>query len=237
MIEWLLAIETSTRFGGIALFKKEKLRCAMSFSPNVPASEFLVPGVRDLLKKESINQRDISALAVSVGPGSFTGLRVGLTMAKTFAYHLSIPIYTVSSLMVLAVSAEEQGGPIAAIMDARKGEVYGAYFSVTPTFKRVSEDTVMSIDDFLDRAESSELCVIGDAVIKYREAIKKRAFNITFASDELCCPSAEFVGKLVFQNQAEITEKDGIFRIAPKYLRQSEAEINWDRKHDVAGRG
>ncbi len=228
---WLLAIETSTRYGGLALFNHEKLLQTSMFSPEKPASEYLVPNIQEMLVKECITEQDLSSVAVSIGPGSFTGLRVGLTAAKTMAWQLKIPVYTVSSLMALAASSDVVSQPVAAIMDARRKEVYGAYFYVQSALKRVTEDMVMKLDDFLGLAPVSGIHVIGDAILVYKNNLDRHHLQITFADKSLCYPSPVYVGKLVFQNMARTSSGKDIFGISPVYLRQSEAEINWDRKH------
>ncbi|MGB3976136.1 MAG: tRNA (adenosine(37)-N6)-threonylcarbamoyltransferase complex dimerization subunit type 1 TsaB [bacterium] len=235
-MSFLLAVETSTRYGGVAGFKNDKLIQVKKFAPDKPASELLIPHIRDMLDDLSMHASDISAFAVSIGPGSFTGLRVGLSAVKTLAVHLSIPVFPISTLLVLAKAAGPQCCPVAAIMDARKHEIYGAYFSTEPSFTRLSDDEVMPIEKFLTLSPSENLYLIGDAIDVYRDEIERGGLRVTYAPPDACHPSPVYVGEAALSGEIPPIAGEDIYQLMPVYLRKSEAEVNWEKKFGLQSR-
>lgn len=229
-MEWMLAVETSTRFGGVALFKGNETLQIRAFGPDRPASENLIPYMRDMLNASSVALADVSAFAVSIGPGSFTGLRVGLSAVKTLAHHLDTPVFPVPTLYALAMAAGPKSCPVAAVMDARKGEIYGAYFSTEGSVRRLCDDVVMPVETFLAQSGSENLFIIGDGIQAYRHEIGRSSIQVTFAAPEICHPSPEFTGLSVFTGGIRPVTGEDIFKLAPVYLRKSEAEVNWEKR-------
>ena len=232
----LLAVETSSRLGGVAGVEDGVFKQICRFAPDKPASEWLIPYIRDIINALSAVPKDIAAFAVSIGPGSFTGLRVGLSAVKTLASHLNVPVFPVSSLQVLAKAAGSQPFPVAAIMDARKHEVYGAYFETTPSIQRLSNDAVMSIDTFLNLSPSKSLFLIGDAIETYQEKIEKSGLQITYASPETCYPSPVHVGESALAGEIPSISYEEFNHMMPVYLRKSEAEVNWEKRFGLQSR-
>jgi tRNA threonylcarbamoyladenosine biosynthesis protein TsaB len=228
-MEWMLAVETSTRYGGVALFKGNEALQTRAVGPDKPASEYLIPYMRDMLNACSVPLADIASFAVSIGPGSFTGLRVGLSAVKTLARHLDKPVFPVPTLYALAMAAGQKSCPVAVVMDARKGEIFGAYFSTEGPVRRLCEDVVMPIEKFLAQSGSEKLFMIGDGIDAYRDEIEKSPIQVTYAASDICHPSPEFTGLSVFTGYVQPVTGDDIFKLAPVYLRKSEAEIKWEK--------
>ena len=124
----ILAFDTSSETLSIAAAQGEKILEARDFQVETRHSEHLVLRLKELMKDMRWGWKDVSCLAVSVGPGSFTGLRVGLMTAKTAAYALNKKLVGVSSLEILAWPSANFEGEIAAVLDARKGKVYACIF-------------------------------------------------------------------------------------------------------------
>jgi tRNA threonylcarbamoyladenosine biosynthesis protein TsaB len=229
-MKWTLAVETSTRYGGIALFDEETMVHIRRFHPNQPGSEHLIPAIKEILAQESLSPSELTAIAVSVGPGSFTGLRVGLTAVKTMAYHLDVPVIPVSSLEALALSAGPQINPVAAILDARKGEIYGAFFTVSDKTIRLTDDVVMKIDHFFQLIPAQSVYIIGDGIAAYRSFLEELPATFIMAQQEKWYPSPEFVGRLAIAHEARLLTGQQLFNLTPAYLRASEAEERWEKK-------
>ncbi|MBN1879890.1 tRNA (adenosine(37)-N6)-threonylcarbamoyltransferase complex dimerization subunit type 1 TsaB [bacterium] len=231
-MNWILSVETSTKFGGVALFHDGHIISGMRFQPEKPASEYLIPCISELLAGESLIPGDLDAIALSIGPGSFTGLRVGLTAVKTMAVRLRIPVFAVSSLQALSFNAGLSAQTIGAIMDARKGQIYGAYFrreeGSIPI--RLSEDTVMTIETFLSVRPDDDICIVGDGIKPYRDRIEATGISEENLMMSSIYPMPESVGYLALQGQSVRFDVDRIQLMTPVYLRRSEAEENWDRK-------
>ncbi len=231
---WLLSIETSTRSGGVALFRDGVLTRILRFEETNPASELLIPGIADILEREALGPEHLDAIAVSMGPGSFTGLRVGLTAAKTLAIRLQIPVMGVSSLHALALNAGSKQKPVGAVLDARKGQIYAAFFNTAGATTRLSDDSVMSIESFLASSPSREIFLVGDGIGPYLDRIKCCDMDVETAAKECWFPTPESVGKLALDNHAVLYSGESLHQMIPVYLRRSEAEENWDRKFGSA---
>ena len=124
----LLAVETSTRAGGVALLEGECLRGEYLLDVSATHSERLMPAIDRLLADAGWAAADLQGLAVAVGPGSFTGLRIGLSVVKGLALALGIPVAAVPTLDAMAAALPFASLPVCPVLDARKGEVYACLF-------------------------------------------------------------------------------------------------------------
>src|SRR5687768_2031739 len=132
----VLAIEASTTSGGVAILEEDLLRASVSFTTQTLYSQRLLPSVEWLLARCGLKLQDFSGVAVAVGPGSFTGLRIGLSAAKGLAYAGGMPIVGVGTMEALAVRASCLGAipmPVCVLLDARQGEVFAGLFNVRQT--------------------------------------------------------------------------------------------------------
>ena len=230
-MRWTLAIETSTRDGGIALFHNDNLEQLRRFRPDQPASEYLIPAIDEVIQAVSITPENLSAIAVSIGPGSFTGLRVGLAAAKTMGLRLDVPILAVSSLQVLAMNAGSVEHPVGAILDARKGQIYGAWFRICgPGIERLSADAVMTIEAFLAACPGEAGLLVGEGVTPYRDRIVAAGSGCVISAESHPYPLPERTGLLALRGHGMEYRKEQIHQLIPVYLRRSEAEENWERK-------
>ena len=127
----ILAIETALATGGVALVTRSRVIAERLLDVRVTYSERLLPSIEAMLADASLGFGDLSGIAVSVGPGSFTGLRIGIATAQGLALATGLPLVSVGTLEALAWSAWAPGGTVACALDARRGEVYGAVFRFT----------------------------------------------------------------------------------------------------------
>lgn len=173
-------------------------------------SETLMPYISELLKMTNVKKSELQQIVVSNGPGSYTGVRIGVTVAKTLAVALNIPIYTVSSLFVMATSFR---GVVAPVIDARRGNVYGAIYELDgDSFDTLKEPMYLSFLEFNETVKETGAVVIGNTALKQN-----------FEGDVTHVMSR--VGNVV--NYADALVEVDAHSVVPEYLRISEAEHNW----------
>lgn len=172
----------------------------------------------------------IAGVAVGVGPGLFTGLRVGVEIARTLSQVLNVPIIGVSSLDILAFSVRSTRRQIAALIDARRGEVFFARYQPVPGgVQRLTEPVVLSPDAAAAeiQATGEETLVVGNGAMLYRATFDQA--GTVAAPDAQGFPEAATLVELTLP-RFEREEHDQPERVVPFYLRKSDAEIAWDNK-------
>lgn len=226
----VLAVDTSGPSQGVALMEDE--RCLKEiFDPHPSShSETLLVSIEEALQNLGWKLPDIDLFAVSVGPGSFTGLRIGISTVKGLCRALHKPVVGVSTLLALARPKLEEGRLVVPCLDARCGEVYAAVYSGVggdPT--AISEDRAWPIEGFLQHLEavSGEKLILGDALSVYRARFSELAD--CRVEDEVARVKARDVALLgitaFHRGQGETGGQ-----LQPKYLRVSEAENRLRRK-------
>jgi tRNA threonylcarbamoyl adenosine modification protein YeaZ len=161
----LLAIDTSTDYLSIAVTDGAATLARCHTKADRRHSILLVPTIARLLKKARLKIKDMGCFAVSVGPGSFTGLRIGVTVVKGFAYALKKPIVAVPTLDCIAENAKKENGVICPVLDARKGKVYACiYRSDGKKLKRLSRYLLLPYEELLKKLKRYDKVVfLGDA--------------------------------------------------------------------------
>lgn len=192
-------------------------------------SQQLLPTIDNLVKLGGLTPEQLDGVAVAQGPGSYTGLRIGVTTAKTLAYTLQIALYGVSSLAVLAANVRDDERLIVPVMDARRGNVFaGMYQWKNGKLDNVALDKHVSLTDLL--AETTALAqpaVFVGASAKMRAQIKDTLGSQVHFTDEVSSlPRASRVAELATQ-----TAPVDVDSFVPHYLRLTEAEHNWLTTH------
>jgi tRNA threonylcarbamoyladenosine biosynthesis protein TsaB len=194
--------------------------------------EVLVPAIDELCRQAGISAADLDAVAVDIGPGLFTGLRVGLATATTIATARNIPAVGVTSLEALAHPHRRRQGQLAAVVDARRGEVYWALFEGDgQRLKQLRAPSVASPQDAAHELSNLGVLAVGDGALRYREIFE--AAGTDLAGSEVAGPGDMWPSPLAV---AEL----GMERIAgkafearalpaPLYLRQADVRIGWDQ--------
>lgn len=228
----LLAIETATPAQSVALVEDDRLPAELSYEAQGNRGGVLLPTVDRVLKKAGVAARDLDAVAVSVGPGSFTGLRVGLATAKGLALGAGARLVGVSTLEALAEGYAPADGTICALLDAYRGEVYMAVFRRNGNMlERVSPDAVLAPGAVAPALAAVEgpVHLIGNGAARYREQLEAALGGRACVRDEglRAVPSAAVVARLGIRQFAGGNKPDA--EVALIYLRRAEAEVNWEK--------
>jgi tRNA threonylcarbamoyladenosine biosynthesis protein TsaB len=233
----LLALETSGQCGSIALVTPE--RCLAEYSLNSPLthSRRLLAGMQDLLNAAGFTLEDLDGLAVSIGPGSFTGLRIGLGTIKGLAMATCLPLITIPTLDGLAAQLPFATGHICPIIDARKKEVFAAIYQrqAGGELQRTTDYLAIAPARLAERIQAPTI-FIGDGILPYQELFQdKLGSKAIFAPTALYFARAASIGMLAldrWQSQDCIDPH----RAVPLYVRASEAEVNLLKKEGAPTR-
>ncbi|MFP3982399.1 MAG: tRNA (adenosine(37)-N6)-threonylcarbamoyltransferase complex dimerization subunit type 1 TsaB [Desulfurivibrionaceae bacterium] len=231
----LLAIENSGMCGSVALICPSYCLGEYSLQSRQTHSKRLLPGIQRLIKDAGVGWQDIDGIAVSIGPGSFTGLRIGLSTAKGLATAASLPLIGISSLESLALQYSYTSTRICAMIDARKKEVYCALFKpeTDGSLKRLTEDLALSPEKAMEYITEPTLFT-GDGVQAYKELIREKLRDTAIIPfPHLSFPRAAAVGFLALSSWAENDFLD-ISKATPAYIRASEVE---EKEKQATGRG
>lgn len=228
----LLAIETATSAQSVALVEDDRLLAEQSYEAKGNRGGLLLPTVDQVLQKAGLAARDLDAVAVSVGPGSFTGLRVGLATAKGLALGSGARLAGVSTLEALVEGYAHANVTICALLDAYRGEVYMAVFRRKGnTLERLGPDAVVAPEAVAAALTAVEgpVHLIGNGAARYRERLQSALGDRASLADEglRAFPSAAVVARLGLRRLAGGPTPDA--EVAPIYLRRSEAEVNWEK--------
>ena len=213
---YILNIETSTKACSVAIHKNGNLIALKeSITENFSHSEKLLVFVEELIETSQIKLVDISAIAVSMGPGSYTGLRIGVATAKGLCYGLNIPLISISTLksMSLGMSLKMKADLFCPMIDARRMEVYSAFFDINNIRKRGIQADILDSNSYKNELKE-KVIFFGDGSDKAKEVIKNR--NAIFIAD--FHPSANFIGMLSYQKFLDSDFEDLAY-FEPFYLK------------------
>ncbi|WP_203249161.1 tRNA (adenosine(37)-N6)-threonylcarbamoyltransferase complex dimerization subunit type 1 TsaB [Sporosarcina beigongshangi] len=222
-----LGIDTANTPLSVAIVKNGELLVEETSAMVVNHSLRAMPAIEELLAKAGLAPADIDAIAVSEGPGSYTGVRIGVTIAKTLAWTLGKPLIGVSSLKVLATNALFFVGLICPIVDARRNNVYaGAYRLDAGRLTEVIEDGHYSVEELIQQLEKlgGPLLFIGkDTAMHEQQIVERLGERATIAPLHLNLPRASSLIHIAAQSEPETD----VHAFVPEYRRIAEAEANW----------
>lgn len=224
----ILAIETATVAGSIAIVDDSAgLIGEVRMDVKVVHAERLMPSIEWLLKASGIQINDIDAYAVSIGPGSFTGLRIGLSTAKGFSYATGKPVVPVPTLDAFARTLPFCSYIICPMLDARKNQVYAAFYKWNNgVCNKIMSETAISPAELLNKL-SEPAVFMGDGVKIYGKLISDTLQDkAVFAPASRMSPSASTVGEIALENLKQGIVTDPV-SLVPLYIRRSEAEVHW----------
>ncbi|MBM7688187.1 tRNA threonylcarbamoyl adenosine modification protein YeaZ [Enterococcus ureilyticus] len=226
----ILAIDTSNQTLAVAVCEEKKLLGQYIITVKQNHSLTLMPTITRLVKDIGLTPTDIDRIVVAQGPGSYTGLRIGVTTAKTLAYTLKKELVGVSSLKTLAANCVRIEGPIIPVFDARRNNVYtGAYEYVDGKLKMIKADRHIAIDVWLkELKEFEQVYFVGEDVEKFRvqiESVLPHAQINPITQWQI--PS----GVTLAEIGGEAEPEPEIHHFLPNYLKRVEAEENWLKEH------
>ena len=231
----ILALDTATMVSSVAIAGPDKLLAEVTLQTKLTHSEVLMPHVQQVLAMTNIKKTELDAIAVSVGPGSFTGLRIGLAAAKSMAYALGIPIVGVSTLEAMAWHYPVPGIYTLCVLDAQKGDVYaGLYSWQQEAVHLVKPVEVMPFAEVIDFCQTLDrpVVIIGDIAQKKQALIRAAGSNIIAAQPHMIMPRAANVAMLA-QKKLAAGRTDEVMTLEPLYIRRSEGEVLWEKRQQT----
>lgn len=235
----ILAIDTSERTGSIALLDNGHLVSEAVADDHAVHSVWLMPALDGFLKETGVCLASIDLFAVTAGPGSFTGVRVGISTIKGLAWTLKKDTVAVSALAALSLNASAtglSGNVVCPLLDARKGEVYSALYWLTPAgTEALTREGVVSVDGLfkgiddlgLDR---STVVFIGSGLTAYADAVRRNVKEAKFAPIDAWRIRASAVGRLAYEGILSFDAARPALNLAPVYLRRPETEFKQDAR-------
>jgi tRNA threonylcarbamoyladenosine biosynthesis protein TsaB len=220
----ILALETTDSVGSLAAMADDNLLLELELNPEQRSARSLAPGMKTIMEQVGWKPNDVRLVALTIGPGSFTGLRVGLSMAKTFAYAVGAEILGVNTLDTIAEAAPSDVSNLSAIIDAQRGDV------VTRSFIRGSdglllptaEEQLVSIDNWIQSLAPGTI-VTGPVLSKIASRLPAHVMPL---DQKYWRPRAAMVAQLAHRQYAA-GRRDDIWKLLPHYSRQSAAEEKW----------
>ena len=211
----ILSLETTTTNCSVSLSKKgETLVLREDYNTKFSHAESLHVFIDEVVESANIKLPEIDAIAVSKGPGSYTGLRIGVSAAKGLCFSLDKPLISVSTLESLSHQINIEDGFIVPMLDARRMEIYSAIFDASHHQIRETQAQILEESSFLDYLDKSMVYFIGNGVEKTKALIQHE--NAVFVKDKL--PSANEMGKLAFQKFRN-NDFENVAYFEPYYLK------------------
>jgi tRNA threonylcarbamoyladenosine biosynthesis protein TsaB len=218
----ILAVETATSAVSVALLRGEALLDEWTSEDARAPSERLLPGIDALLARSGTPLAAVASFAVSVGPGSFTGLRVGIATVKGLAFASGRPVAAVPTLAALALGGRDGGAPVAVLLDARRGEMYAAVYGADGA--ALVAETVAKPAALAERLAAGTRIVVGEgAEAAAAELAALRGKGVVVLPRPIGLARAAAVGVLGARMLAR-GEGGEAARVAPRYVRRAEAE-------------
>ncbi len=227
--EWLvvkiLAIETTEPLGSVAAANDGKLLAELELDSNSRSAQSLAPGIKALLRQLGWRPQEVDLVAVTRGPGSFTGLRVGLTTAKVFAYAAGAEIRGVDTLETIASAVPDELPTVSVAVDAQRGEVVAGVFHrrgdgvIQPT----GPSKLVALDDWLGGLEAGT-AIAGPILRKCAQRVPD---HLVVLDESYWAPRAATVARLAARDHAA-GRRDDIWSLVPRYSRRSAAEEKLD---------
>jgi len=219
----ILGIDTTTKYLCLGLYLDGKV-CEYNLEAGRKLSGLLTEHIRRALKAQGLKISDIDYFAAGLGPGSFTGMRLGLATIKGLSFIKNRPVIGISTLDILAANVKEKNRLIIPVVDAKRGLLYCAsYVNCDTGLKRQSAYALYSLEEFLDKF-SSPAFILGDGLSLYADKLRARMKNIAFLDKDYWFPKARNLIELALPR---IRDKDfsDTFKIKPIYLYSKECQM------------
>ncbi len=227
---YILGIETATRTGGVAIVSEGAVLAEYTLNIEVTHSERLMSTVDRVLKDTGISMASLDGFGVSIGPGSFTGLRIGLSTVKGLAFTTGKPVAAVPTLKALAWNTPHARYPVCPLLDARKKEVYAALYHYDgQELIQDLPETVLPLAELADRI-AGEVLFTGEGARLFTADIGRLfAGRAHFAPRSATVPSAASVAEIAL-DMISVGRQTGPDGLSPMYIRRPEAELAWEKR-------
>ena len=217
-----LGIETSSLVSSVALMDEHNLIGELTIQAGLTHSEQLVPHIDMLLRASQVERNELKGIVVSIGPGSFTGLRIGMGTAKAMAYALQIPLYGIMTMDSLVRNVSYTDRTICTVIDAQKKHVYAGIYQYEDNDLVCQEEPfVIPVSDLLDR---------GDGIKRIEKLLEDGDTNLTILDISQRIPKASSL-LLASRKLIDGNEVSDPMDMVPYYIRRSEAEVLWEERH------
>ena len=231
----ILAVDTSATAASVAVAEENKLIGEFSINTALTHSQTLMPMVDELLKNTGLSVNDIDAVAVNAGPGSFTGVRIGVAAVKGIAFPKNLPCVSVSTLESMAYNMLGNDCIVCSVMDARCSQVYNALFRVKGcTVTRMTDDRALSLIDLKNELQNinEKVVLVGDGAVLCSKFLGEELENIMLAPFNNRIQTASSVAYAAFEkiNNGETVKAD---ELMPVYLRLPQAQRELNKKLGV----
>jgi tRNA threonylcarbamoyladenosine biosynthesis protein TsaB len=211
----ILNIETATKNCSVSIADKGNILAIKELNNgNYSHAEVLHPFIADILKEAQLSSKDIDAVAISKGPGSYTGLRIGVSAAKGLCFAFDKPLISIDTLIALAHATTSSEGYIIPMIDARRMEVYASVFDANYTQVREIKAEVVTESSYLDYLKNGKVIFLGDGAMKCKEIITHE--NAVFLSDYF--PSSKEMARLSYEKYKKNDIEDVAY-FEPFYLK------------------
>ncbi len=228
----VLAIETATPQTSVAIGTEQGVIASASLSWGRGHGEVLIPAIERLQAWSEVRLSQLGGVAVGVGPGLFTGLRVGVSTARALAHVLGVSVVGIGSLDSLAFGVRHTRSRIGAVIDAKRGEVFYAFYRPVPGGVTRETEYVVGAPERLAadlEASGEETLLVGGGALLYRRALEDAGTGLEIGSVAHAFPSAEALLELAIP-RFEREEASRPEQVVPLYLRKSDAEIGWAKR-------
>ena len=228
----ILSLEASGSTASVSIVSEKGILGEINLNYKMQHSVLLMPMLEQLLKETALTIGDIDGFVVSKGPGSFTGLRIGMATVKGLALGSQKPVVAVSSLDALAYNIYTEEGLICSLMDALRGNVYYCLYKIESGSLKATRDIhTCSLEELIQELKSykGKIYFVGDGATIHRAALESSLEGTAFAPLHLNYPTASSLGELGLKLLTEGKEDD-LNTLAPIYLRRPQAEREYDKK-------
>ncbi len=230
----VLSIDSSRYLGSVGIIDGSDVKFSITFSVKATYSQKLLSNIDYALESSKMDIDDIDLIGIAKGPGSFTGLRIGMTVAKSLSYVKNIPIVGINTLKSITYRYMLDGNIYIPIFDARRNQVFSAAFKKKDN--NISTEIKTSacyLIDFLEKLKKYEerKIFLGESKSKYSEIIDKNFKKKEYVDDNYSTTDPIFLAKLA-KKRYEQKGSDSLLDLEPSYFRKSDAQINYEKNKD-----
>lgn len=233
-----LAIDTSSNVATVAVMDEDRLICEYILNHKKTHSQKLMPLIKEVLESCELSVRDVDFFAVALGPGSFTGLRIGVATIKTLAHSMNKPVVGIPTLDALAFGTPYFSGIICPILDAKRDQIYTALFTwENDSIERITDYMALSINELIELLEqkNEKVLFLGDGTFAFKEILIRALGDLAhFSPKHSLMQRASSVAELALKRFEE-GKIDDYMTLAPFYLRKSQAERAFENANPTEG--